>query len=339
MAEQNYLIPVEKLVPEDVFKEGGTDPIISKIKSIVDEFVSDTETAKGRAEIKSFAFKVTKSKTFLLGLGDSVAEKYRKIIKDNQALLKPISSEQKKLGEELDALKDQARKPLTDWENEQARIKAEAEALEKYNSDWDQAIIDNDLFNREREIARKEAELKRKEEERKAKEESERLERERIEREERLKKEAAEQAKRDAEEATRREREEAVRKQIEAEQAAKRAEEEKKAAEERAKREAEEAERKRLADIKVAEEKAERDKQAALEAQRRAQEEKEQAERDRLEKIRQEEERRKADVDHRGKINRYILGELMGLGLSEDDSKAVITAVAKGEINYISINY
>lgn len=332
METENMLIPVGKLLPDVIFKKGGSTPILEAITAEVEKFVPETSTAKGRSEIASMAHKVSRSKTFLDNMGKETKAKYKKIID-------PIDGERKAIRDHLDALRDKVRKPLTEWEAEQARIKAEAEARKQYEADWDRAIIDNDLFNRERELARKEAELKAQEEERRAKEEADRKERERIENEERLKKEAAEKAKREAEEKAEQEKQEALRKQIEAEQAAKKAEEDKKAAELRAKLEAEEAERKRLADLKAAEEKAEREKKEALEKQRRDQEEKERLKRERLEKIRQEEEARKADIEHRTKINWEILSAFMAHGLNEDTAKALIISIAKGEIEHVSINY
>lgn len=330
--EDNQLIKVSSLVPEDVFKTGGSLIIIDAIKKEVSKHTPDVSTLKGRKEIASLAHKVAQSKTLLDDLGKAVKEKYKLIID-------PIDKERKTIRDELDALKTEVRKPLTDWEDEQERIKAEAEAIEKYNADWDQAIIDNDLFNREREIARKEAELKRIEDERKAKEEAERLERERTEREERLKREAAESAKREAEEKAEREKQEAVRKQIEAELAAKKAQDEKEAAELRAKIEAEEAEKRRVAELKAAEERAEREKQFALEAQRKAQEEKERAERERIAKEKAIEEARKADIEHMANINRSILSHFIATGITEEQAKALICMIAKNQIPNISINY
>ena len=303
MEAENMLIPVEKLLPDVIFKKGGSIPILKAIEAEVEKFVPDTSTAKGRAEIASMAHKVSRSKTFLDGMGKKVKEEY-------QAIISPIDGERKNIRDRLDALRDKVRKPLTDYEAEQARIKAEKEAREQFEKDWDAAIQENEIFNQKRDLERREAELKRQEEERKAKEEADRLERERIANEERLKKEAAEQAKREAEQKAEQEKQEALRKQIEAEQAAKNAQIQKELAERKAKADAEEAERKRLADIKAAEEKAEREKQAALEAQRKAQEEKDRLERERLEKIRQEEEIRKADVAHRRAVNRGIINTL-----------------------------
>lgn len=154
-----FLIPVETLVPEDIFKQGGTDPIIKLIKEKVESFERpDISSAKGRAAIVSLAYDVARSKTFIDDMGKKVKEKY-------QSIIKPIDAERKKVRDELDALKDQVRKPVTDWEIEQERTKAEKKAREQFEKDWDAAIIDNDIVNRERELARREAELKRQEEE------------------------------------------------------------------------------------------------------------------------------------------------------------------------------
>ena len=347
---ENGLIVLENLVPENIFKEGGCRPILEAIVREVGKHIPDVTTAKGRKEVASLAHKVAQSKTFLDNMGKDVKEKYK-------AIIDPIDKERKTIRDELDALKEQVRMPLTAYEEEQAIIEAERIALEKFNADYDQAIIDNDLFNREREVARKEAELKRIEDERNAKEEAERLEKERLEYEARLKAEAAENARIEAEERARKENEEAVRKQIEAEQAAKRAEEERIAAEQRAKIEAEQAEARRLADIKLAEERAEQAERKRIEdieaAKRQAEIEKQQAllkykaeqeEKERLTRIEDEkrkaiEEKARANKAHQKKINNEILSSLVSLGCSEETGKDIIAAIVKGQIKNISINY
>lgn len=326
------LIVFENLVPETIFKKGGAKGILNAIKTEIDKHVPDVSTAKGRDEIRSLAAKVAKSKTFLDKMGASVKEKYKLIID-------PIDSERKLIRDTLDEWKETTRRPLTDWEEEQKRIEAEKIALEKFNDDYDQAIIDNDLFNREREVARKEAEFKRIEDERKAKEEDERLEKERLEYEARLKAEAAEKARIEAEERAKKENEEAVRKQIEAEQAAKRAEEERIAAEQWAKFEAKQAERKRLEDIEALKRQAEIEKQQALEKQRKEQEARERAEQERIAAEKAIEEKRAANKAHQKKINNEILSCLVKLGCQEETGKNIIAAIVKGEIKNISINY
>lgn len=315
------LIKVEGLKPNDVFSEGGTSAIIEEIRKRVEEHKPDISTAKGRKEIASLAAKVSKSKTFLDGMGKTLKEEHQKIIK-------PIDAERKKMRDALDLLRDQARKPLTDYEEEQKRIEEEEKARVLYEMDWDAAIAENELFDREREIARKEAEQARIEEEKRKKEEAERLERERVEREEKLKKEASEKARKEAEEKLQKEREEKER-----------LEREKIEAEERAKREAEEAEQKRLADIKAAEERAEREKQEALERQRKEQDEKERLDRERIAAEKAEEERKAKNLNHQRAVNRRVLKKLVALDISEEKAMDIIKDILRNPIPEITINY
>ena len=94
MAEENYLVSFENLTPEDVFKEGGTDPIIKAIEIEISKFEPTTETAKGRSEIASLSHKIARSKTFIDNMGKNVKEKY-------QAIIKPIDAERKKVRDKL----------------------------------------------------------------------------------------------------------------------------------------------------------------------------------------------------------------------------------------------
>lgn len=72
----------------------------------------------------------------------------------------------------------------------------------------------------------------------------------------------------------------------------------------------------------------------------REQEAKEQAERDRIAREKAIEDARKADTEHRAKINRSILESLVSrFGISEETGKAIICAIAKNEIENVSINY
>ena len=49
--------------PQDALQvfttEGGIDPLIARIRREVDGFTADISTAKGRAEVKAFAFSIT----------------------------------------------------------------------------------------------------------------------------------------------------------------------------------------------------------------------------------------------------------------------------------------
>lgn len=94
------------------------DAVIDQMRAEVRSHVPDLTTVKGRDAIKSLAYKVSRSKTAFDDAGKSVTEVARKEI----AL---VDAERRKIREALDALRDEARKPLTDWEAaEEKRIAA-----------------------------------------------------------------------------------------------------------------------------------------------------------------------------------------------------------------------
>jgi colicin import membrane protein len=327
------LIPVERInVPQLFTQKQIADGLLEAISKKAREHQPDLTNATTRKEIASNAYKVSQSKTFLDGLGkDFVAER--------KAELKVSDDIRKKIRDSLDALRDEVRKPLDDWQKAEddriAKEKAEAE----YLSDWDEAIAEDDLFNRRREIERKEAEIARQEAERKAREDDERLERERKEREARIAREAAELAKKQAEEAAKKEQERIEREKREAEERAAKAEQDRLAAIEKANRDAELAEQRRI----EAEKQAERNRlQAIKDAEDKARREAEQKERDRLAKEaaeKAETERKARNKAHRKAINNAALACFENNDIDTDTAKEVIRLIANGMIDYITINY
>lgn len=182
--------------------------------------------------------------------------------------------------------------------------------------------------------------------------------RQRRENEERIAREAAEEARRQAEAEAERQRkaaEAAAKAELEAVERAARA------AQAEADRKAQEAENARLAAIRKAEQDAEtaRQREAALERQRKqaeadkkaaeeraAKAEKEakaKAERELAEKQAAEAEelrKREADKAHRGKINRAAVAAFVEhAGLTDEQAKAVVTAIAGKKIPAVAINY
>lgn len=107
----------------DVYKSPeGLQPFVEHVRNAVASLVADTSTAKGRAEIKSMAFAVTRSKTALDNLGKTVVDELK-------AIPKLVDANRKAMRDALDALAEQVRKPLTDWEaQESERKRKEAEA-------------------------------------------------------------------------------------------------------------------------------------------------------------------------------------------------------------------
>ncbi len=323
MSEIMDLVVIEKKNAMAVFTNNDQlDPLIEAIEKEARSLVPDVTTKKGRDAIASMAHKVARSKTYIDNAG-------KDLVAELKALPKQIDESRRVVRERLDALKDEVRRPLTEWEAEQERIKAEeamlalhVEALAmneefdrqlaaRIESDHEMALLMNDAFDREQ--AEKKAEA----------------ERQRIAREEEIKRLAEEKAKREAAEQAQREIDAAAAREREAILAKERAEREQREAAER----------------------AEREKQAAVEAERRkAQEEAdrirreaEQREQARLaeEKRKADEQaRREADVKHRKAVGTEIVKALLAnTSLTRDQAIEVLTAVKDGRIPHTGISY
>ncbi|HCD6202690.1 TPA: hypothetical protein NDT77_000310 [Klebsiella pneumoniae] len=323
MSEIMDLVVIEKKNAMAVFTNNDQlDPLIEAIEQEARSLVPDVTTKKGRDAISSMAHKVARSKTYIDNAG-------KDLVAELKALPKQIDESRRVVRERLDALKDEVRRPLTEWEAEQERIKAEeamnalhVEALAmnedfdrqmaaRIESDHEMALLMNDAFDREQ--ADKAAEA----------------ERQRIAREEEIKRLAEEKAKREAAEQAQREIDAAAAREREAILAKERAEREQREAAER----------------------AEREKQAAIEAERRkAQEEAdrirreaEQREQARLaeEKRKADEQaRREADVKHRKAVGTEIVKALLAnTSLTRDQAIEVLTAVKDGRIPHTGISY
>lgn len=344
MSEITDLVVIEKTNALAVFtNQEQLDPLIEAIEKEARSLVPDLSTKKGRDAIASMAHKVARSKTYIDNAG-------KDLVAELKALPKQIDESRRLVRERLDALKDEVRRPLTEWEAEQERIKAEevmnamhAEALVmnenidlqraiQYESDHEMALLMNEKIDREREEARQKAEQAKREHE------------------ERIKREAEEKARREADEAAKREIEAAAVREREAILAKERAEREAKELAEKVERDRIEAEQRAEREKKEAAEKAERDKQQAIaEEQRKAHEEAERIKRENEQKeqarlaeekrIKDEEARRAADKEHRKIVNNKALQDLIAAGVPEECAKLCITAIAKGNITAISINY
>ncbi|MFQ0226325.1 hypothetical protein ACH656_21905 [Klebsiella pneumoniae] len=317
-------LTVIEIKPEQapaLYRAGGLDAYLEQIRQAVNE-VPDLTTKKGRDRVASLAAQVSRSKT-------AIEKPGREYLKRLKEAVRPAEAEIKRFVDACDELRDATRRPLTEWEAEQERIKAEeamnalhAEALAmnedfdrrlaaRIESDHEMALLMNDAFDREQ--ADKAAEA----------------ERQRIAHEEEIKRLAAAAAAREVEQRAQREREEAANREAVL------------------KAQAEQAERDRIA----AEQKAEADKQAAIEAERRkAQEEAdrirreaEQREQARLaeEKRKADEQaRREADVKHRKAVGVEVVKALMAnTSLTRDQAIEVLTAVKDGRIPHTGISY
>lgn len=99
--------------------------ILGKLAAKVQAHKPDISTAKGRDAIRSLSAEVASSKVTLVKLGKSLTEDWR-------AKTKAVNAECNMIEERMDALKEQVRKPLTDFENaEKARVSGHERALEE----------------------------------------------------------------------------------------------------------------------------------------------------------------------------------------------------------------
>lgn len=333
MSEITDLVVIEKTNALAVFtSQEQLDPLIEAIEKEARSLVPDLSTKKGRDAIASMAHKVARSKTYIDNAG-------KDLVAELKALPKQIDESRRLVRERLDALKDEVRRPLTEWEADQERIKAEEAMNAKHEealamnaefdlqraaeieADHEMALLMNEKIDREREEARQKAEQAKREHE------------------ERIKREAEEKARREADEAAKREIEAAAAREREALLAKELAERERIESEQRAEREKQEAlakaERERIA----AEEKAKREKEEAIQRERAAAEAREQARLAEEKRIKDEGARRAADKEHRKTINNKALQDLIAAGVPEECAKLCITEIAKGNITAISINY
>lgn len=322
MSEVTDLVVIEKQNAMAVFTtKEQLDPIIEAIEKEARSLVPDVSTRKGRDAIASMAHKVARSKTYIDNAG-------KDLVAELKALPKQIDESRRIVRERLDALKDEVRRPLTEWEAEQERIKAEeamnamhAEALEmnirfdqelaaKFEADHEMALLMNDKFDRDREEQRRLAEQAQREHE------------------ERIKREAAEQARRDAEAKHKAEIDAAARREAEEKARAELAERQRIEAEQRAAREKQEAEAR-----------AEREKAAAVEAERLKAKQAEAARLAEEQRKAEEEARRAADKEHRRTVNRRVIADLIAQGIPEEFAQKALLAIAGGKVQDAHIKY
>lgn len=311
----NELVVIEPATALDLFTAPDkVQVLLSGIreKALAEQALLDTDLskAKNRDAIKSLAYKVTQSKTYIDKAGKAVVDELKE-------LPKKVDASRKQCRDELDALSEEIRQPVTAWEDaEKARVAAE-ELVKQIERDHEEALQMNELHD-----------LRKAEEERK-----------RIEHENEIKRQAAEQARIEAEQKAQRDREAAELKAKQEREAAElKARQEVEAAAKR-EREAREAQERAEREKQEAIAKAEREKLAAVEAERRKAEESERARLAEIERQKQEELKRQADTVHRAKVNNQAMQDLIAAGIPEDCAKACIIAIAKGSVSSVKINY
>ncbi|STW71069.1 TolA protein [Klebsiella pneumoniae] len=154
MSEIMDLVVIEKKNAMAVFTNNDQlDPLIEAIEKEARSLVPDVTTKKGRDAIASMAHKVARSKTYIDNAG-------KDLVAELKALPKQIDESRRVVRERLDALKDEVRRPLTEWEAEQERIKAEeADRIRREAEQREQARLAEEKRKAD-EQARREADVK-----------------------------------------------------------------------------------------------------------------------------------------------------------------------------------
>ncbi|HHA1772784.1 TPA: hypothetical protein ACOEBO_001477 [Enterobacter cloacae] len=343
------IIEIAPDLAPSIYVENGLDKFLEQIREGVNE-VPDLSTAKGRARIASLAAQVSRSKTAV----EKPGRDYLKRLKEQP---KVVEAELRRFVTECDQLRDEVRRPLTEWEDaEKARtealqqrlveLRALAEVIDVAGNYLPSAdiqarileaksvVLDDSWQERAAEagvakdstIQQLEASLAVAQKREHEAAELERLRKEtekkaRLEREETIRREAAEKARRDAEANHRAELEAAERREAEEKARAEVAERQRLETEQRAAREKQEAEARAL-----------REKEEAVAAERRRQEEEQK-------RIADEEARRAADKEHRRTINRQAIADLIDSGLSQEMAEKALIAIASGKVSAVSIKY
>lgn len=334
-----------------IYVKGGLQRFIDAVQSEIGTEVPDTTTRKGRERIASLAAKVSKSKV-------AIEKPGRDYLKRLKEMPKIVEEELREFVRTMDALRDEVRSPLTEWERAEAARVVEHERriselrcvdvegrsateiasaislIEEYEIDgsWEEFEAEAHRVKAASLATLREAMTKRQAYEAEQAElerlRAEAAQREQKEREERIAREAAEQAQREAEQRAQAERDAAVRREAEAKAAAERRELELKLQAEQAEREKLEAQQRAEQAERDAAERAER--AAAAERQRQA---------DEQVRIEAEAKAREADIAHKTAVLTSIKEAFMGAGITEEQAKAIINMIRKGEVPSVSITY
>lgn len=340
----NDLIPLADPNPAALFAPLGLTEVLERIAAESRAIVPDLRTKKGRDAIASTAARVARAKTYLDGIG-----------KDYVAQLKllpaQVDAERKRARDYLDALKEEVRRPLSEFEEaERVRVAALEARLASLNAaadlapgadsallaarlaeveavtlgeDWgafaltaarskDAALAAlRGAYTAALEAERRAAERVRMEREHEAQEQAER--------EARIAQEAARQATEEAEARGRAQQEAA-------EQRAREVEQQRQDAERRAL----EAEARRL-----------QQEQDALQETARALQRERERERIEADRLAREQEalRRARDREHAAQVHNAVAADLCALGLSLDEARTVVRGIATGRVGRVAITY
>lgn len=348
------LLPPAETALQVYQQPAGLDPYIERIRAEVTGHVPDLTTDKGRKAIASLAFKVRKSKTALDALG-------KQLVDDLKEIPKKIDAERKRMRDQLDALADEVRRPLDEWEAaEEARLQKhnaavmrlsqaganasaalDTDTLRSMIADVESTTVDESWEEFEAEAHRVKAkalealntalaarEKYEAEQAELARLRAEAEARAKRDEEERIAREAAERATREAEARAHAEYEAAARREADAKAAQERAERERLEAIERQKQAEARAEAERLAAEQRAKDAAEAARLA--EVQRQA---------DEAARVEAEQRKREADQKHRIKLMGEAKQAFMGMNITEELARAIVLKIVRGEVPNVTINF
>lgn len=314
--EKFDLVTIENATHEKlltIFTVDGVDPVLKWITEEARAHVPDLTTDKGRKAIASNAYRVSQTKTVLGKIA-------RNLTADMKAQCKVIDASIKKMEDSCDALRDESRQLLTDWETAEKEREAAEKLAAEVEYDHELALLEYAVVRREAEVAKKEEAARVEEEARLERERVAQAEKDRIDREEVVRQEAVAAEKLAAEEEKKRVAKEASDKIDEA------------------KRKTREAEINAEIEKREAKEREERAKlQAAEEKQKAIDDERKRVE-DEAAAVLAETAKREANTAHKKKINNAALSALCGI-VTEAEAKKIIDAIAKSEVPHVRIEY
>ncbi len=128
MTEETELVVIPEESAREVFVHTDTSklqPYLDEIGAKVEKFSADVGTKAGRAEIKSFAYGLSRMKNSLEAIGKGIADEAKK-------LPKLIDANRKHARDTIQNWQDTVREPLTKWEEaEKKRTDAHEKAIAK----------------------------------------------------------------------------------------------------------------------------------------------------------------------------------------------------------------
>jgi len=322
------------------------DSVLAEIESLATDFKPDVATAKGRKLIASQAYAVSRTKTFIDGLG-------KELVDAEKEIPKRIDATRKRVRDFCDELQARVRQPLTDFENiEKARTSALNERMNRivqfiamaesagtssatlkvWLQDLDAIVIDESWqeFQGDAEKAKSaaqsslykalDAQLQLEAQQAEiARLKHEQDERDRIAREERI----AEEARHAAEQ-------KALREKIESEQR------------EQAARDAQAKAERDAAEVKARLEQQQRnaEAQAALAAEQAADRERQRIA-DEQAHAQAEQERRAANIEHQRTYNRETIADFQTAlpKLTKEDAIVLLKAIVNGQVRHVPMQY